>query len=120
MKKIVLGVLFMSGLTFASRAQKGSILAYGVMGIRTEKQPNDDKTTVFSVYPGVGYQFSKNWTAGVSGGFSQKKFNPKTDSESKSDAYRIGGFARCTYAFNSIFSFYGQGDVYYHGKKVQD
>jgi len=120
MKKIVIGVLFVSGLTFASQAQKGSTLAYGAMGIRTEKQPNDAKTTVFSVYPGVGYQFSKNWTAGVSGGFGQEKFEPETGNESKSDTYRVGGFARYTYTFNSIFSLFAQGDVYYHGKKVQD
>jgi len=120
MKKIVLGVLFISGLTFASRGQKGSILAYGAMGFRTEKQPNDDKTTVFTVYPGVGYQFSKNWTAGVSGGFGQQKFEPETGSKSKSDTYRVGGFARYTYTFNPIFSLFGQGDVYYHGNKVQD
>ncbi|HKC37819.1 MAG TPA: outer membrane beta-barrel protein [Chitinophagaceae bacterium] len=120
MKKIVLGVLFVSGLTFASRAQKGSILAYGAMGIRTENQPNDDKTTVFSVYPGMGYQFSKDWTAGVSGGFGRQKFNPETGSENKSDTYKVGGFARYTYTFNPIFSLYGQGDIYYHGKKAQD
>src|ERR1700741_3406808 len=99
MKKIVLGVLFVSGLTFALRAQKGSMLVYGAMGIRTEKQPNDDKTTVFSVYPGVGYQFSKNWTAGVSGGFGEERFNSETGNESKSNAYRVGRFARYTYTF---------------------
>ena len=120
MKKIVLGVLFVSGFAFASRAQKGSILVYGTMGIRSEKQPNDDKTTVFSVYPGVGYQFCKNWTAGISGGYGQQKFTPETGSESKTDIYRAGGFARYTYTFNTIFSLYGQGDVYYHGKKEQD
>jgi len=120
MKKIVLVVLLASGFAFASRAQKGSLLVYGALGIRTEKQPNDDKTTVFSVYPGVGYQFSKDWTVGVSGGFGRKKFDPETGSESKSDSYRVGGFARYTYTFNPIFSFYGQGDVYYHGKKTQD
>ena len=120
MKKIVLSILFVSGIAFASRAQKGSILAYGTMGIRTEKQPNDDKTTVFSVYPGVGYQFSDKWTAGVSGGYGREKFNPEIGRENKSDVYRVGGFTRYTYTFNQIFSLYGHGDVYYHGKKVED
>lgn len=117
MKKIVLGVLLVSGFT-VSHAQKGSILVYGNLGIRTEKQPNEDRTTVLNVYPGVGYQFSNHWTAGVSGGFGQEKFDPESGVEVKSDAYKAGGFARYTHTISSIIFVYGQGDVYYLGKKV--
>jgi opacity protein-like surface antigen len=120
MKRIVLGTLLMTGFCFASHAQKGSILVYGDLGAHTVKQPNDDKTTEFSINPGIGYQFSDHWTAGIAGGYGHSKVEPSTGAEQKSNTYRAGGFGRYTYVFSSIFSLYGQGDVYYHGQKIED
>src|SRR5258707_2234850 len=120
MKQIALVKLLTAGFAMASLAQKGSILVYGVMGISTEKDPNGNKTTTYSIDPGIGYQFSKNWTAGVAGGYDKDKFSPSAAAETESSDYKAGGFARYTHLFNPIFSLYGQGDVYYHGTKVQD
>ena len=120
MKKIILSTFLVIGIVFVSQAQKGSILVYGTMDISTDKQPNDDKTTTFYINPGVGYQFSDHWTAGVAGSYGHSKFNPSAGADSKSSDYKAGGFARYTQTFNNIFSLYGQGDVYYHGTKVQD
>jgi hypothetical protein len=120
MKKITLAILQIAGFALASQAQKGSILVYGVMGISTEKDPNGDKTTTYSIDPGIGYQFSKHWTAGVAGGYDKDKFSPAAAVGTESSDYKAGGFARYTHLFNAIFSLYGQGDVYYHGTKVQD
>jgi hypothetical protein len=119
MKKIVFGLLLLTGFGLSSKAQKGSILAYGFAGVHNQKQPDDDKTTNFSVYPGVGYQFANNWTAGVAGGFGHKKFEPAVGDESKSSTYQAGGFARYTQTINAIFSLYGQTDLYYQGTKVE-
>lgn len=120
MKKTLLYFAMMTGFISVSQAQKGAILVYGVAGIQTEKKPNDDKTTTFNFYPGVGYQFAEKWTAGVTGGYGQEKFNPTTGTDTKSTTYKAGGFARYTHVFNNIFNLYGQGEVYYHGTKDQD
>ena len=120
MKKRVLGLLLLIGSVFSSYAQKGSILIYGIGGIHREKEPNDDKTTVFTINPGVGYQFTQNWTAGVAGSYGRQKFESETAGDSRTNTYRLGGFARYTHTFNAIFSLYGQGDVYYQGSKIQD
>ena len=120
MKRIVLGTLLMTGFGFASHAQKGSILVYGTLGAHSIKEPNDDKTTELSINPGIGYQFSEHWTAGIAGGFGHAKFEPSSGKDQKSNMYRAGGFGRYTHIFNNIFSLYGQGDVYYHGLKIED
>ena len=120
MKKIVLSTSLVIGFAFASQAQKGSILVYGIMNIHTEQQPNDDKTTSFLINPGVGYQFSDHWTAGAAGSYGHSRSDPSAGADSRSSDYKAGGFARYTHLFNNIFSIYGQGDVYYHGTKVQD
>jgi len=120
MKKKILGLLLLTGSVFSSLAQKGSILVYGIGGIHREKEPNDDKTTVFTINPGIGYQFAGNWTAGIAGSYGRQKFTPETGAENTTNTYKLGGFARYTHTFNTIFSLYGQGDVYYQGSKIQD
>lgn len=117
LNKIIFCTLVITVFALNSRAQKGSILVYGTAGIRTHKEPNDDKTTKYSFNPGVGYQFSKNWTAGVMGGYGHEKFSREAADDIKSSSYRAGGFARYTYLFNQIFSLFGQSDIYYHGGK---
>jgi len=120
MKKRILGVLLLTGSVISSRAQKGTVLVYGIGGIHREKESNDDKTTVFSINPGVGYQFTGNWTAGIAGSYGRQKFKPETGDENTTNTYKLGGFIRYTHTFNAIFSLYGQGDVYYQGSKNQD
>ena len=120
MKKRILGFLLLTGSVLSSRAQKGTILVYGIGGIHREKESNDDKTTTFTINPGVGYQFTGNWTAGISGSYGRQQFTPETGDENRTNTYTLGGFGRYTHTFNTIFSLYGQGDVYYQGSKVQE
>lgn len=120
MKKRILNLLLLTGSVFCSQAQKGTILVYGTGGIHREKEPNDDKTTVFTISPGIGYQFTGNWTAGITGSYGRQKFKPETGAENRTNTYKLGGFTRYTHTFNTIFSLYGQGDVYHHGDKIQD
>ncbi len=116
MKKLVLGAVLMTGFVFASQAQKGSILLYGNVGISSTKEADDDKTSSFNINPGVGYQFSDNWTAGVNLGYGQTKFNPEgIGATSTTKEYNAGLFARYTKPLGSIFSIYGQGNAGYMG-----
>ncbi len=117
MKKIVLGVLLMTGFALASQAQKGSVLVYGNLAVGTEKDVDDNKMTSFSIFPGVGYQFDEHWTAGVTGGYGQSKFNPEVGADIKASQYAAGVFGRYTHPLGGIFSLYGQLDATYQGRK---
>ena len=116
MKKLVLGTVLMAGFALASHAQKGSILLYGNVGISSTKEADDDKTSSFNINPGVGYQFTDNWTAGVNLGYGQTKYNPSgIGATSTSKEYNAGVFARYTKPLGNIFSIFGQANVGYVG-----
>jgi len=116
MKKLVLGAVLMTGIALASQAQKGSILLYGNVGVSSTKEADDDKTSSFNINPGVGYQFTDNWTAGVNLGYGQTKYNPSgIGATSTSKDYNAGVFARYTKPLGSIFSIFGQANVGYVG-----
>jgi hypothetical protein len=117
MKKIVLGVALMAGFAFASQAQKGSVLLYGDLSFSSEKDEAENKYTNFNVFPGIGYQFSNNWTAGITGGYGQSKYEPVVGAESKSSEYAIGVFGRFTQPLSTIFNVYGQADILYTGRE---
>ena len=118
MKKLVLSAVLLAAFAGATHAQKGSILLYGNAGVSTTKEADDDKSTSFNVNPGVGYQFSDNWTAGVNLGYGQSKYNPSgMGSTSKTDFYNAGVFARYTKPLGTIFSLFGQANAGYQGSK---
>jgi opacity protein-like surface antigen len=102
MRKIVLAALFIAGIAMSANAQKGSVLLYGNTTFGTE---NNDQGTSFSLSPGVGYQFSDNWTVGVDLGASVASH--------LTPSYQAGGFLRYTQAVNGIFSIYEQLGVGY-------
>lgn len=105
----------MTGLASASYAQQGSVLVFGTFSVNTEKDADDNKATSFSIFPGIGYQFTKNWTVGVTGGYARTKYDPVIGSDVKSNNYAIGVFGRYTCPISDIFSMYGQADVTYRG-----
>lgn len=117
MKKMFLSVLLMTGIALASQAQKGSVLVYGNLNIGTEKDASDNKYSSFSINPGVGYQFTNNWTAGITGGYGTTKYDPVIGNEQKTNQYAFGIFGRYTHSLGSIFSLYGQADVLYRGRE---
>lgn len=118
MKKLVLGAVLMTAFIFASQAQKGSILLYGNVGVSSTKEADEDKTSSFNINPGIGYQFTDNWTAGVNLGYGQTKYNPSgVGASSTSKEYNAGLFARYTKPLGGIFSIFGQGNVGYAGSE---
>ena len=116
MKKLVLSALLLAGFAFAGHAQKGSVLLYGNVGISTTKEADDDKYTTFQLNPGVGYQFTDNWTAGVNLNYGYNKANPSGPGASTtSKNYGAGLFARYTKPLGGIFSLFGQANAGYVG-----
>ncbi len=116
MKKLVLGAVLMTAFVFASQAQKGSILLYGNVGVSSTKEADEDKTSSFNINPGIGYQLTDNWTAGVNLGYGQTKYNPSgVGATSTSKEYNAGLFARYTKPLGGIFSIFGQANAGYAG-----
>ncbi len=108
-------MLAMTTMTIASQAQTGSILVYGEAGISSSKDPSENKYTSWQVAPGIGYQFTKNWTAGVTGFYGKSKYNPVVGANSTESNYGAGLFARYTVPLNSTFSIFGQAEGLYTG-----
>jgi len=119
MKKNLLCLLPLAGFVMTLHAQKNSILLYGTINAQHKNEPDNSKIRQFGFSPGIGYQFSDKWTAGIAGGYGHEKLQDTNGSETKSSDYKAGGFLRYAHVFNPIFSIYGQSDIYYHGKKEQ-
>ena len=119
MKKMFLCLFPLAGFVLNVQAQKKSILLYGNFNAQHKNESDNNKTRQFGISPGVGYQFSDKWTAGIAGGYGREKLIDPNGSETKSTDYKAGGFLRYSHVFNPIFSIYGQSDIYYHGKKEQ-
>lgn len=119
MKKIFLSALFIGTAAVAANAQANSVLVYGDLGIHTKKDASDNKTFGFNINPGVGYQFNKNWTVGVAGGFATDRSKPDGATEwTFTNTYNAGAFLRHTMPVGRIFALYSQLEAGYMGETV--
>lgn len=122
MKKLLLAAFVMASAAFSAKAQQGSVLVFGNVGLNSTKTPTNagdgssTKTTQFSIAPGVGYQFNKNWTVGAELNFSTSK----TKGDDALNTFKAGPFVRYTYPISDIFSIFGQAGVGYQGAKQGD
>ncbi len=117
MKKIftIAIVTLIAGTSFA---QKGSILVYGNASLSSSKDAAKNKTSVSQLMPGIGYQFDKNWTAGLA--FDLMSSKSKTDAGTeyaKSSNFAVGPFVRYTKTLSSTFSVFGQFDAMFGSAK---
>lgn len=136
MKKLILALLAVSTIT-AANAQKNSILVYGSAGLNfnndksglsnypsTVPNTNVDVNTVnYHIAPGIGYQFNRNMTVGLQGGYASMKTEQLVDrtmmklptavTSYKNNEWTIGAFYRYTKYLSSIFSVYGQVNAGY-------
>lgn len=128
MKKIILALLAVTSIATAN-AQKNSILVYGNLGLNTRSTDNGPTSSTndltWNVSPGIGYQFSNNWTVGVQGGIGMWNTDVTapyvlnttrniTLTTSSTD-WRAGAFLRHTHYFNNMFSLWTQLDLSYLG-----
>ncbi len=121
MKKLVVVAILFAGLTQAANAQKGSILLYGNIDAGSNKDNNVSSTnSSFDFNPGVGYQFSNNWTAGLQLAIGSSKYDNGSGTVTKNSNFNVGPFLRYSKSLGDIFSVYGQLNVDYLSSKVQN
>jgi hypothetical protein len=118
MKKLMLAVLVLISLTEAANAQKGSYLLYGNVGFTSSTDYYGGTSNTYVINPGIGYQFSNNWTLGLNiavGGTRQQTeiANVSIDGYSNTNYFNVGPFLRRAYSISNIFSVYGQLEVNY-------
>lgn len=120
MKKTLLVLIVLTGLTKITNAQKGSTLLYGNFGFTSSTNFYGESLNSYTVNPGIGFQLNDNWTAGLNisvGGTSQEEGTGNTNIPSgnydKTSFFNIGPFLRRSYSISNIFSIYGQLEVNY-------
>ena len=129
MKKTYLAVLAICIAASAS-AQKNSILLYGNLGISSlnskDSSGQNDHQNRFYINPGIGYQFSDHFTAGLALGFSTFSRSSVSDHSSgmvKTNehgvSYSTGAFLRYTTPISDLFFFYGQFEGSYTSTKAK-
>jgi hypothetical protein len=119
MKKVVFALFILTGIAKYSSAQNGSLLVYGNANFASSTDSFAFKSNSYSINPGIGYQFSDNWTAGINIAFGKTKSETPLNSSATTvpsgnynttNFFNFGPFLRYTYSFNSIFSLYGQAE----------
>lgn len=132
MKKFILAILAVGAVATAQAQKPGSILIYGDAGFSTNKTTDDNglipssesinKSNVWNVSPGVGYQFNRMLTAGLRMNLSGHKTSSElsgTTNETKYNDLEAGAFVRMTMPINKIFFVFDQLNVsYLHGKRT--
>jgi hypothetical protein len=114
MKTIMVAAILL-GFAAGAKAQNNTLLIYGNAGYASEK--NDAKLSSYSFRPGIGYQFTDNWTAGINVGVWGDK-RRDDGGYVKNNHLEAGPFIRYAYPLGSVFAVYGQMDVnYLHHKQ---
>ena len=117
MKKSLL--LLAAAATFGTaQAQKmGDVFIYGGIGYNSTKvNVGGIKTTLdrsLQITPGIGYQFSKNWGAGVQLDYRISKTGATKAKEQTNYSIAPGLFARYTQPLSPLFFVYGQFNANY-------
>lgn len=119
MKKLILSALMIGGAAMAAHAQPNSVLVFGDLGIHSTKDANDNKTRSFNINPGIGYQFNRNWTLGLAGGFGTARSRQVNQKEwNFTNTYNAGVFVRHTLPVGKIFAFFSQLEAGYKGMSI--
>lgn len=119
MKKIFLSTLLIGGAAVAAHAQANSVLVYGDLGIHSSKDAADNKTRGFNINPGIGYQFNRNWTLGLAGGFGTERSRAAGATEwDFANTYNAGVFVRHTMPVGRFFALFTQLEAGYQGMSL--
>lgn len=131
MKKLFLALLAVGSIT-AANAQKNTILTYGNVGVmvnnRDEGSGLEHSFTDWNINPGIGYQFHKNMTVGVQGGYMYSEHVTKAPflgtsltTQMQQSEWSAGAFYRYTHYFSPMFALWGQLDLsYISGRAAAD
>ena len=113
MKKVLLTLTAIAGLTIAAQAQteQGKIMVGGQVGFQTSKVKDTDfKDNSFSINPTVGYFVSDNLAIGTGIGYNWSKDESVMDLSTKRDAFQVSPFVR-KYSANGPLRFFAQLSV---------
>ena len=102
-----------------SFAQKGSIFAYGNVGLLSSKSASEAKSNSFQIAPGIGYNLNKSWSVGLAFDLMSDNEKSPTGTEiDKNSGFAFGPFVRYTKNLSSTFSVYGQFDAMFGTAKL--
>lgn len=121
MKKLFLALLAVGSIT-AATAQKNTILTYGNVGVfvhnHDEGAGTETSATSWNINPGIGYQFNKDMTVGIQGGYRYSEDVLKRPfagisltTQSQMSEWTAGGFLRHTHCFSPMFAKIGRAHV---------
>lgn len=113
MKKVLLTLTAIAGLTIAANAQteQGKIMVGGQVGFQTSKVKDTDfKNNSFSINPTVGYFVSDNLAIGTGIGYNWSKNEEDKTNSTKFDAFQVSPFVR-KYSANGPVRFFAQLSV---------
>lgn len=127
MKKVLLTLTAVAGLTFASQAQEygfsqGNIIVEGNLGLSTSDNKNSEiKETEFNFTPKAGYFFTDKIAAGINlhiGSSTEDRYG--IDSKEKSNSFGAGLFGRYYFLeLGSRFKTYAELNADYHNAKSE-
>lgn len=117
MKNLISTFCVLAYIINTANAQQNSLLVYGNLNISSSKNGSGVKTNAFSVSPGVGYQFTDNWTTGINLEIASSKAG---DPAIKSSSFGAGPFIRYAQPLSNIFAVYGQLNTNYITNKTGD
>lgn len=112
MKKTISVIALIFIAWTSANAQKNSLLVYGNLDYEYhQKTPVSGAATesnMFKFSPGLGYQFTDHWTAGLNLSTSSEKYDSDDD---KITTFAVGPFVRYAQPLSDIFAVYGQLNV---------
>ncbi len=114
MKKLILSILALSGLTLASYAQteKGKYILGGTAMYESLKSKADNAIAAenFAILPNVGYFVSDNFAVGTGFGFSSSKSSFASPT-GLNESLEVSPFGRYYAGLSDQFKFFGQASV---------
>ena len=124
MKKLLLSLAILMGVSVASQAQEvGKYWVGGSLGFNSSKTKGQDAATSYKILPEIGYVLSDNLAVAVSLGYGHSKDNvtdPITGTTVygvKTDRYGINPFVRYSFLKGDIGGlFVDGGAAYWHSK----
>lgn len=118
MKRLILALITVGSIATSANAQEPkSILWYGEGNLNTVRNDDQSKNTDWKINTGVGYQFNRNWTLGLSIGWDQNAQKSTAGIKSATNNYYVGPFARYSHYIgrSETFFWFSQLDFNYIG-----
>lgn len=108
MKKIFMSL----ALALVSVCASAQVYVGGTMGISGNKNGDGDTKVAYKFVPEIGYQFNKQWTAGISFGL-QKGEVCKIAEVPESVTYTVAPYVRYNFVNSKLFDVFMEGTVGY-------